>query len=596
MQSYTRALLSGLERKVGGYKKVIATCKHFAGNDFESFGDIDRHNFDAQISLQDLNEFYLPPFRVCAEKDVGAFMCSYNSVNGAPACANEYLMQDILREHWGWENGEHYISTDCGAIADIWESHNYVETEGEAGAVALKAGADLECEFGYAGALFKAWNQTLIAETDLDKALTRMWASLISVGFFDDGEGNTLRNLGWEDVNTPLSQQLAYDAAIAGLVLLKNEKDHLPLNKKKSIALVGPWVDVGEELQGNYFGPAPYLISPLLAAEEMGLDFTFVKGSNINSTHPTFEEAIEAARNADEVIFMGGLDNDLEAESNDREDIVWPIAQLELLLELASLGKPITVVQFGGGQVDDTELLESKAIKSILWAGYPGQSGGAAVLDVLYGAAAPAGRLPVTQYPASYTGEVPPTDMTLRPFQNGTNPGRTHMWYSGAVVPFGFGLHFTKFQVKIPRVQLQEPFTGKGSSAKIEVVSSLRSSTPWMELLNAPILSLPIEVKNVGKVTSDYVALVFLRSKAGPTPRPLQTLVGYTRIKNIKPGEKKTATVVIQLERFLRVDEQGSQILHPGKYELFVDVDSKASVDFEWKGRPLMIEEFPAPK
>lgn len=574
-----------------GYKKVLVTCKHYAGNDFENFGSINRHNFDAIISPQDLNEFYFAPFRTCAERDAGAFMCSYNSVNGAPACANTYLMEDILRQHWGWEKDEHWISTDCGAVQDIWEDHKYVETPGEAAAVALKSGADLNCEFGRLEAWREAWNNSLITEDDMDKALTRLWASLVSVGWFDPAGDNSLRALGWDDVNTEAAQTLAYDAAVAGSVLIKNDGS-LPLSAGGSVALIGPWVNATIQMQGNYYGPAPYLISPLQAATDKGLDFTWANGSGIDFADSTFDDAIQKAREADQVIFLGGIDNTVEEEGHDRVNITWPEPQLEVLRALAALGKPVTVVQFGGGQLDGTELLEEDAINAILWSGYPGQSGGKAVLDILYGDAAPAGRLPITQYPGSYADLVPPTDMTLRPGQNGTNPGRTHMWYSGeAPVRFGHGLHYTEFEVTAEARWQGDFKCSKGNTDKVE---SLVDSKPWMEVLHLPVLTVSVEVENVGTVGSDYVVLLFLRSDAGPEPRPKQILAGYTRVKDIEAGESKTADITVNLDRFLRVDEGGNHVLYPGNFELFIDLDEKAVLEIEWSGDSVIVEDFPA--
>ncbi|VUC31116.1 unnamed protein product [Clonostachys rosea] len=595
LQSYTHALLTGLERKVGGYKKVLATCKHFAANDFEVFGNITRHNFNAIIGPQDLNEFYLSPFRTCAELDVGSFMCSYNAVNGAPACANSYLMEKILREHWGWEADEHYISTDCGAVGDIFEDHKYADSLGAAAAVSLKAGADLECSDGNITALTEAWDNGLINGADIDKALVRMWSSLISVGWFDPPDTQELRKLTFEDVNTEKAQKLAYDVAVAGIVLIKNDDQHLPLEKGSGkVAIIGPWANETTQMLGNYRGPAPYIISTLQAANEMGLDYSWAKGTGINAPDDTLDEAIKKAAEADEIIFMGGIDNSMEDEGKDRLNVTWPEPQLDALRKLSSLNKPITVVQFGAGQLDGTELLGSKAIKSIIWAGYPGQSGGRAVLDILYGVAAPAGRLPVTQYPAKYVDEVSVTDMTLRPGQSGTNPGRTHMWYTGkAPAPFGHGLHYTDFQVSIEKkaIWADELTT---AAADVAQVKSLIADLPWMHAINQGMIKIVVKAKNIGKVESDYVALLFMRSEVGPKPNPQKTLAGYSRIKAIRPGEEKQAEIILQLGRFLRVEENGDQVLYPGTYELFVDVDEKASLEIEWKGEdPVTVEYFP---
>jgi beta-D-xylosidase 4 len=355
-------------------------------------------------------------------------MCSYNATNGVPACASQYFLEDILRQHWQWEADDHWITSDCDAVQDIYDSHHYVDTAAEAAAVALKAGTDLECVVSSWDGLTQAWNASLITEQNLDKALIRLYASLIDLGFFDAAKYQPLRTLGWDAVNSPSAQKLALDSAVEGLVLIKND-GVLPLgiDTAKSYALIGPYYEATQQLQGNYYGPAPYLISPLQAAQNLGLNIVSALGSKINDTDSSYADAITTAKSADTIIFLGGIDNTIESESLDRATIVWPEPQLDLLRQLTALGKPVIVVQFGGGQLDDSELLANSSVNAVLWAGYPGQSGGAAIFDVLTGKAAPAGRLPTTQYPASYATAVSPLDMNLRPAPGNGNLGRTHM-------------------------------------------------------------------------------------------------------------------------------------------------------------------------
>ncbi|KAF3011532.1 hypothetical protein E8E14_009984 [Neopestalotiopsis sp. 37M] len=595
VQSYVAALLSALEDSSSGEKKVIATCKHYAGYDFEGTSSVSRHSFDAVITLQDLSEYYLPPFKTCAaDQQVGAIMCSYNAVNGVPACADSYLLEDILRQHWGWEKPEHYVSTDCGAIDDISGGHSYASDLGHALALALQAGTDVDCSFGDDAAYQQAWNQSLITEDEVDKALTRLYTALVSVGFFDPASTQPLRALDWSAVNTPDAQTLAYQAAAEGAVLLKNDGTlPLALDQVGSVALIGPWAQATTQMQGNYAGPAPYLISPADAATTLGLDYTYVLGSGISSSDSSAEEAIQAASSADTIIYMGGIDNTIEAESLDRTDIAWPASQLDLIRSLAALGKPLVVIQFGGGQVDDTELLANESINALLWGGYPGQSGGSAILDILFGNVAPAGRLPITQYPASYTSQVPPTDMDLRPSTGNANLGRTHMWYDGEVVPFGFGLHYTDFAVEVAG----EPTWLNGFSAEqnIDDISSQVNTTDWLSTLNLPVLEVPISVENTGSVTSDYVVLLFANSTAGPTPRPSKILAAYGRVKGVEAGATATTSLEVTLDRLVRVDEQGNRVLYPGSFELFVDIDAKAGYEFTWTGSDLTIETFPQP-
>ena len=165
-------------------------------------------------------------------------------------------------------------------------------------------------------------------------------------------------------MDTPQAQQLAYTAAVEGIVLLKNDGT-LPLSKHiKKIALIGPWVNATTLMQGNYFGVAPYLISPLLGAQQAGFDVDYVPGVDVTSNDTSgFAAAVQAAEGADAIIFAGGLDESVEREGLDRLNVTWPGVQLELVAELGKVGKPLIVAQFGGGQLDDTVLKDSRAVR-----------------------------------------------------------------------------------------------------------------------------------------------------------------------------------------------------------------------------------------
>ncbi|KAK1715015.1 glycosyl hydrolase family 3 N terminal domain-containing protein [Colletotrichum acutatum] len=600
LQNYVAAMLTGLEGSSDpSNKNLIATCKHYAANDFEHYNGVDRAGFNAIITTQDLSEYYLPPFKTCAvEKNVGSFMCSYNGINGTPLCANAYLLEDILRGHWRWNGEGQYVSTDCDCVALMVSYHHYAPDLGHAAAWSMKAGTDLECNaFPGSEALQLAWNQSLISEEEVDRSLTRMYTALISVGQFDAAREQPLRSLLWRDVDTEEARELAYRAAVEGSVLLKND-GILPLSADsgKKFALVGPWAKATTQMQGNYYGPAPYLVSPYQAAQDLGLDFTYTLGSMINASDDSLSDALKSAKEADVVIFAGGVDNTLEAETLDRKTLAWPESQLELLRALAEFGKPVIVLQFGGGQVDDTELLASDSISAILWGGYPGQSGGKAIFDLLFGREAPSGRLSVTQYPAIYNEAVPSTDMNLRPVPGNSGLGRTYMWYLGETpLPYGFGLHYTTFDVKLKA--LQEPAITTTNQLTLLEDSGAASGVPsWQKTLERPMLTIAVTVTNIGEVASDYVALLFLKSDVGPQPRPLKTLAGYTRFRSIQPGQAAVKEVVVTVERLVRVDELGNRVLHPGSYEVFVDLDKKAVHKFHVGGPAVVVEEFPQPR
>ena len=185
------------------------------------------------------------------------------------------------------------------------------------------------------------------------------------LGYFDPPESQPYRQLGWTDVSTPAAEQLARTAASTGIVLLKNDGT-LPLaaDGMRKLALVGPWGNATTALQGSYFGVAPFLVSPLQGAQQAGFDVEYVLGTKISTDDTSgFAEAVAAAGRADVVIFAGGLDETIEAEQLDRLNVTWPGNQLDLVARLASVGKPLVVLQFGGGQVDDSLLKADSRVR-----------------------------------------------------------------------------------------------------------------------------------------------------------------------------------------------------------------------------------------
>lgn len=225
-------------------------------------------------------------------------------------------------------------------------------------------------------------------------------------------------------------------------------------------------------------------------------------------------------------------------------------------------------------------------VHALLWAGYPGQSGGTALASIIAGKTAPAGRLPITQYPADYVNEIPMTDMALRPHDS--SPGRTYKWYTGApVFEFGFGLHFTTFAFS-----WASPPPSKFAISSL-VSSAKHANVAFTDL--APLFTFNVNVKNTGKVASDYVTLLFSNTTAGPSPAPLKQLVSYTRIKSVAPGKTATAELKVTLGQIARVDENGDRALYPGTYNIWVDTTGEIAHSFELTGQRTQIEDWPQP-
>ncbi|KAF9484016.1 glycoside hydrolase family 3 protein [Pholiota conissans] len=585
ISQYVFNLIQGLQGGINPEQfKVIADCKHFAAYDLENWNGNNRVSFNAVVTPQDLSEFYLPPFQSCVrDAKVASVMCSYNSVNGIPSCASSYLLQSILRDHWDFDDVGRWVTSDCDAVDNIFSTHHFTSDYPHAVADALKAGTDIDCGTAYSLHLPDAFNQSLITRTDLEKALVRQYSSLVRLGYFDSPTTQPFRQLGWSDVNTPAAQALAYQAAVEGIVLLKNDGT-LPFKSSiKNIAFIGPWANATTQMQGNYQGTAPFLISPFQGALNAGFKATFNLGTTTSGNSTSgFAAALAAANSADAIVFAGGIDDTVESEGNDRTAISWPGVQLDLMAQLAALEKPFVVMQFGGGQVDSTALKNNTLVNSILWAGYPGQSGGAALGDILKGKASPAGRLGTTQYPADYVNQVPMTDMTIRP--SSTNPGRTYMWYQGTpVFEFGHGLHFTKFTLdwqKQPATRYQIP--------KVSFHTKKTVDLDEFDTFN-------VAVKNIGNVTSDYVALLFISGSGGPAPLPNKQLVSYTRLHSIAAGNHATAALKVTLGSIARTDAQGNQWVYPGTYRITVDTGAEISLShqFELVGAPAQISSWP---
>ncbi|KAK4174536.1 family 3 putative glycoside hydrolase [Triangularia setosa] len=594
IKGYIEALLEGLEGKDSKVRKVIATCKHFAAYDLERWQGVVRYRFNAVVTSQDLSEYYLPPFQQCArDSNVGSFMCSYNALNGTPACVNTYLMDDILRKHWNWTKHNNYITSDCNAIQDFLPNfHNFSQTPAEAAADAYNAGTDTVCEVpGYPPFtdVIGAYNQSLLSEDVIDRALLRLYEGLIRAGYFDSASPHPYTKINWSDVNTPKAQALALQSATDGIVLLKNN-GLLPLNLTgKTVALIGHWANATRQMLGGYSGIPPYYANPVYAATQLNLTFHHAPGPVNQTSSPSSNDtwtspALSAASKSDIIFYFGGTDLTIAAEDRDRDSIAWPATQLSLLSSLAQLGKPLVVARLGD-QVDDTPLLSHHNISAILWAGYPGQSGGTALFDIITGRKSPAGRLPVTVYPEEYTNQIPLTEMSLRPNEN--HPGRTYRWYPSPVLPFGHGLHYTTFTAKF----------GVFESLTIDIAELIESCEQQYKDL-CPFPQISVWVSNAGELKSDYVALVFVKGEYGPEPYPLKTLVGYRRIRDIEPGSTGAAPVGVVLGDLARVGLSGNRVLYPGRYAFILDVGEgvKDEIVVELVGEEVVLEEFPQPR
>ncbi|SOV09811.1 uncharacterized protein UDID_08981 [Ustilago sp. UG-2017a] len=528
----------------GNKLTVAATCKHYLAYDLEQYDGGERYQFDAIVSKQDLSDFHLPQFRACV-RDGGAttLMTSYNAVNNVPPSASKYYLQTLARQAWGLDKTHNYVTSDCDAVANVYDGHRYAQNYVEAAAKSINAGTVLDCGATYSENLGAALKQKLTDIATIRRAVTRI----------------------------PSSQRLAYTSALSSITLLKILDSTLPIKQKPTkIAIIGPYTNVSTSFRGNYAGPAAFNMTMVDAASRVFPDakIVWVNGTDISGPYipSDAQNAVKLASDVDSVVFAGGIDASIERESHDRKDIAWPPNQLRLIHDLSQSRKKdkkskLVVVQFGGGQLDGASLKSDDGVGALVWAGYPGQSASLAVWDILVGKAVPAGRLPVTQYPASYIDDLPESAMSLRP--KAGYPGRTYKWYKGVpTYPFGHGLHYTTFSASLAKPQ---PYAIPTTPAA--------KGPEGVHAEHISVADVQANIKNTGKVASDYTALLFARHSNGPAPYPRKALVGYTKVKNLSAGEERSVTIKITQAALARADEEGNQFLYPGSYQLELDTE-----------------------
>jgi beta-glucosidase len=543
------AFVRGLQGDDPKYLKVAATPKHYA---VHSGPEPERHSFDAAASERDLRETYLPAFRATVvEGRAEGVMCAYNRTNGEPACANKYLA-NVLRREWNFKG---HVVSDCGAIEDIYKGHHFVRTEAEAAAVAVKAGTDLSCGGEYKS-LIKAVKDGLITEAEIDASLKRLLTTRFRLGMFDPPELVPFSRITLAENDSPAHRRLALEAARESIVLLKNAGGTLPFSKGlKTIAVIGPNADAPAVLLGNYNGQPSSSTTPLQGIRDKVSPSTkviYAPGSTLTGEEVAGgqgreklrEEAVNAARQADAVVLVLGIAPSLEGEEmkvevegfrgGDRTSLALPEAQEELLKAIQATGKPVALVLMSGSALAVNWANEN--VPAIVQAWYPGEEGGHAIADVLFGDYNPAGRLPVTFYKSA--GDLPP-------FEAYGMQGRTYRYFKGQpLYPFGHGLSYTRFEYG--GLQLSARSVRAGAGVRVRV-----------------------DVRNAGRVAGDEVVQLYVTDVAASAPVPVRSLQGVQRF-SLKPGEKRRVTFTLAPSQMSVIDDRGRRVVEPGEFLISV--------------------------
>lgn len=544
------AVVRGLQGDLSkGYIKTLACAKHFA---VHSGPEWNRHSFDAEnISHRDLWETYLPAFKALVkDADVRQVMCAYNRFDGKPCCNSNQLLQQILRNDWGYQ---HVVVSDCDAISDFYKKGHHETSAGpaEASAAAVITGTDLECgeEFRTLG---EAVKKGLVTEDKIDVSLLRLLKARFELGLFDPDSIVYWTKIPMEVVECKEHKAKALEMARKSIVLLSNKKQTLPLSKSiRKIAVMGPNANDSVMQWANYNGFPTKTVTILEGIRSKLPEGTviynkgcdYVKELDGNKNPIDYNAVAQSVKDVDAIIFVGGISPKLEGEEmkvnlpgfkgGDRTNIDLPLVQENLLKALKKLGKPVIFVLCSGSSMALS--WENKKLDAILAAWYPGQAGGTAVADVLFGDYNPAGRLPVTFYASSKDlPDYEDYDMTK---------GRTYRYFKGKqLFPFGHGLSYTSFAY---------------SNASLD-----KSVLPIKNML-----TLTLDVKNTGKVAGEEVTQVYIRNLQDPEG-PIKSLRGFRRCR-IQPGATRQMRFYLTPSAFEFFDVQTNTMkVTPGKYEI----------------------------
>ncbi|GAB3573384.1 glycoside hydrolase family 3 protein [Hymenobacter daeguensis] len=515
---------------------VMACLKHFA---LYGAAEAGRDYNTTDMSRQRMYNEYLPPYKAAVEAGVGSVMSSFNDINGTPATANKWLMTDLLRKQWGFQG---FVCTDYTAIPEMKE--HGMGTDEQVAALALNAGIDQDM-VGEDFLKYTAQNiqSGAVSKAQLDAACRRILEAKYKLGLFTDPYRNVSAERAGSTLMKPEFLAAARDIARKSMVLLKNERNALPLKKTGSIALIGPLANRQRDVIGSWSGAGDWhqavSVEQGLRAAAPGLKITYAKGANIaddpqmidrlqahggeleidkRSPEDMIKEAVQVAQNADVVVAVVGESQGMSGEAASRADITLPGQQLALLKALKATGKPLVLVLMNGRPLALS--WENQNADAMLETWFAGTQAGNAIADVLFGYYNPSGKITATfpqvvgQEPLYYNHKN-----TGRPY-GGVKLDKYKSRYldvsNEPLYPFGFGLSYTTFTYGKP---------------------TLSKST----IGPAETLTVSVTVQNTGPVDGEEVAQLYLRDLVGSISRPVSELKGFQKVL-LKRGESKTLT------------------------------------------------------
>lgn len=531
----------GLQGDDPHYLKIASTLKHFAVNNVET----GRQSLSAEVPERILHEYWFPHWRdAVVEGQATSVMASYNAINGTPDNINHWLLTDILKNDWGFQG---FVVSDLGGVHTMVQGHekNKMGYE-DAVALSLMAGCDFsdkEFQDNIPGAV----RDGKLTEARLDDAVTRLLRVRFRLGEFDPFDSVPYSKISPDVINSTEHRALALKVAQESIVLLKNEKHFLPLdkNKIKTIAVLGPLAD--RVLLNNYNGKPPECVTALQGIKDHagpGVKVLYAVGGVVSNEpldkSDELQKAVVLARQADVAIVCVGTTSAIEQEGRDRKTLALTGNQ-EALVEAILAANPKTiVVEMSAGPL--TVPWIAKNVPAVLQAWWPGEEGGRAIADVLFGDVNPAGRLPHTVYASE--AQVPPVS------EYDITHGFTYMYLRSApLYPFGHGLSYTAF--KYSDLKLSEKKIPADGAVQIK-----------------------FDVKNTGPRTGDEVPQLYVHQEKSNLKVPTEQLRGFERI-HLEPGETKTVSFTLPASKLALWDETTHGfVVQPGKFDVLIGASS----------------------
>lgn len=534
------------------FDRVLACAKHWVGYGAAQAG---RDYSTTDISDFNLYNVYFPPFKAAKDAGVDTFMSSFNDLNGTPATANRWVMTDVLRKEWKFDG---FVVSDYTAVMELM-NHGIARDEADAAQLALNAGVDMEMVSRF----YNAHGEQLLKDRKLtmatiDESVRRILRIKYRLGLFD--KPYTDESLEAKTLLTPEHRRAAREIAAKSFVLLKNERNTLPLRKNiDELAVIGSLADSKEDMNGSWNGDAKTEDAVTLlegVRNKLGNNakIRYVKGCDAKCEDTSeFNKAIDAVKDSDFTILVVGESAAMSGEASSRSNIDLPGKQLDLVKAVHATGKPYAVVLMNGRPLTINWVSENSP--AILETWFAGTEAGNAIADTLFGDVNPSGKLPVT-FPRS-VGQIPI-------FYNMMNTGR----------PYKEAEKYTSKYIDLPNTPLY-PF-GYGLSYTTFQLSNLRLSAN--QIAPAGSLTVSVDVQNTGSRDGTEVVQLYIRDLVGSMTRPVKELKGFERVA-LKAGEKRSVTFTLKPEHLGFYNAQKRFTVEPGDFKVWVSQSSDGGLE-----------------